>query len=118
MPGTQAVSVAVRGFSVVDVSLGKLVRDELAIGVIVGLVMGGLAALPVFFLFDDGWLAMAVGLAVLGAGTVSSTVGFGLPWMFQRFGLDPALGSGPICTIIQDRASLAIYFALVTAIYL
>jgi magnesium transporter len=38
--------------------------------------------------------------------------------MFQRFGLDPALGSGPICTIIQDRASLAIYFALVTAIYL
>lgn len=30
--------------------------------------------------------------------------------------LDPALGSGPICTIIQDVASLAIYFGLVTVL--
>jgi Mg/Co/Ni transporter MgtE len=43
-------------------------------------------------------------------------VGFGLPWVFQRLGSDPALGSGPICTIIQDVASLFIYFVLVRAL--
>jgi magnesium transporter len=39
-----------------------------------------------------------------------------LPWTFQRLGSDPALGSGPVCTIIQDVASLSIYFLLVTSL--
>ena len=114
--GTQAVSVAVRALSVIEIGLVALVRDELIIGLTIGLVMGILAALPVYAVFGDHRLALALGLAVLGAGTVSAVVGFGLPWGFQRFGLDPALGSGPICTIIQDVASLAIYFGLVTVL--
>ncbi|MEK9644222.1 MAG: hypothetical protein VW547_01625 [Alphaproteobacteria bacterium] len=36
----------------------------------------------------------------------------------QQAGLDPALGSGPICTIIQDVSSPFIYFLLVTALIL
>ncbi len=113
--GTQAVSVAVRALSVVEVGLLRLVRDELVIGLTIGLAMGILSALPVYLVFGDAPLAVALGLAVLGAGTVSAVVGFGLPWVFLRFGFDPALGSGPVCTIIQDVASLAIYFGLVTA---
>ena len=31
---------------------------------------------------------------------------------------DPAMGSGPICTIIQDAASLTIYFVLATMLLL
>lgn len=116
--GTQSVSVAVRALSLYDVGLGRLVRDEVIIGLIIGLVMGVLSALPVYGVFGDRLLATAVGLAVLGAGSVSATVGFGLPWVFQRLGFDPALGSGPICTILQDVASLAIYFVLVTALVL
>lgn len=112
--GTQAVSVAVRALSVVEVGLVGLMRDELIIGLTIGLAMGIMTALPVYAVFGDHRLAAALGLAVLGAGTVSAVVGFGLPWGFQRFGFDPALGSGPICTIIQDVASLAIYFGLVT----
>lgn len=114
--GTQAVSVAVRALSVIEIGLVGLVRDELVIGLTIGLAMGVLTALPVYAVFGDHRLALALGLAVLGAGTVSAVVGFGLPWGFQRFGFDPALGSGPICTIIQDVASLAIYFGLVTAL--
>jgi hypothetical protein len=109
MPGTQAVSVAVRGFSVVDVSLGKLVRDELAIGVIVSLVMGGLPPLPVLFLFDDGWLAMAVGLAVLGAGTVSSTVGSACRGCFSASALIRRSGAAPSAPSFRiGRASRSI----------
>jgi magnesium transporter len=72
----------------------------------------------VFYVFGNWALASAVGLAVLGGGggTLSAIVGFGLPWIFQRLGSDPALGSGPICTIIQDAASLSIYFVLVTVL--
>jgi magnesium transporter len=114
--GTQAVSVAVRGLSTHNISIGRLLRDELIIGVAIGATLGTTAFIAVFAIFEDVALSLAVGLAVLGGGAVSAVVGFGLPWVFQRFGSDPALGSGPICTIIQDVASLSIYFMLVTAL--
>jgi magnesium transporter len=37
--------------------------------------------------------------------------------MFSRLGYDPALGSGPVATVIQDVLSLAIYF-LIAAVLL
>ena len=116
--GTQAVSVAVRGLSTENISIGRLLRDELIIGVAIGCALGFIAAGAVQIFFGDGSLAMAVGFAVLCGGAISAVVGFGLPWMFERFGSDPALGSGPICTIIQDAASLTIYFMLVSALIL
>ncbi len=116
--GSQAVSVAVRGLSVGAVPIAVLVRDETIIGGAIGAVLGLVSALAAFALLGDAALAAAVGLAVLAAGTVSAVVGFSLPWSFQRLGFDPALGSGPICTVIQDIASLLIYFVLVTQIVL
>jgi magnesium transporter len=114
--GTQAVSVAVRGLSADHISIGRLLRDELIIGVTIGASLGIISFVSVFVVFGDGTLSLAVGLAVLGGGAISAVVGFGLPWIFQCLGSDPALGSGPICTIIQDVASLSIYFVLVSAL--
>lgn len=114
--GTQSVSVAVRGLSRDTISIGVLLRDEMLIGAAIGASLGVISTVAVFFVFGDWALALAVGLAVLGGGALSALVGFGLPWIFQRIGSDPALGSGPMCTIIQDTASLSIYFVLVKAL--
>ena len=38
-----------------------------------------------------------------------------LPWWLSRAGRDPALGSGPAATVIQDVVSLLVYFAVVRA---
>ncbi|HSG91410.1 MAG TPA: magnesium transporter [Pseudomonadales bacterium] len=116
--GTQAVSVAVRGLASGSVALGPLLRDELLIGVAVGGCLGLVAGAAVLAFFGAADLAVAVGLSVLGGGAVSAIVGFLLPWSFERLGLDPALGSGPMCTIIQDVASLYIYFLMVSALIL
>ncbi len=112
--GTQAVSVAVRGLSADNISITRLLQDELVIGLAIGASLGLISSILVFFAFSDGALSLAVGLSVLVGGTVSAMVGFGLPWVFNHFGSDPALGSGPICTIIQDVASLFVYFFLVS----
>ncbi|RLA27535.1 MAG: magnesium transporter [Gammaproteobacteria bacterium] len=114
--GTQAVSVAVRGLSAEDVSIKGLLRDELVIGLAIGATLGLISSIMVFVAFGDSSLSLAVGLAVLGGGAISATVGFGLPWVFKNLGSDPALGSGPVCTIIQDVASLLIYFGLVSVL--
>jgi len=114
--GTQAVSVSVRGLSHGNIAIGGLLRDELVIGTGIGLTLGTLSAAAVYVFFGHPALSLAVGFAVLGGGLISALVGFSLPWMFQRLGSDPALGSGPVCTIIQDAASLVIYFLLVSAL--
>jgi len=116
--GSQAVSVSVRSLAADNVKILPLLRDELIIGVGIGAALGILAALAVLAVFGDQLLATAVGLAVLSGGTMSAVVGFGLPWVFQKLGSDPAMGSGPICTIIQDVASLFIYFGLVSLLVL
>ena len=114
--GSQAVSVAVRGLAADHISITQLLRDELVIGLAIGASLGSITFLLVFVTFNNVALSLAVGLAVLGGGTVSAIVGFGLPWLFNYFGSDPALGSGPICTIIQDVASLFLYFILVSVL--
>lgn len=111
--GIQAVSVAVRGLSDEAVSIVRLLREEIVIGLGIGTALGALAFAMVYLTFRDATLSLAVGLAILIGGTTSAVVGFGLPWLFQRLGSDPALGSGPVCTIIQDVVSLFIYFVLV-----
>jgi magnesium transporter len=116
--GTQAVSVSVRSLSAGDVAIGPLLRDELIIGLGIGTALGILAAGAVLAVFGQAALALAVGLAVLGGGAVSALAGFSLPWTFQRLGFDPALGSGPVCTIVQDASSLALYFLLITTLVL
>lgn len=116
--GTQAVSVAVQGLSTENVSIKKLLQDELVVGIAIGASLGLISSIMVFAAFGDFMLCLAVGLAVLSGGTVSALVGFGLPWIFKHFGADPTLGSGPICTIVQDVSSLLIYFVLVGALIL
>ena len=107
-----------RSLSLREIAIGKLLRDELAIGLGIGAVLGLMATGAVLAVFGEPPLALAVGLSVMGGGAVSALTGFSLPWAFQRLGFDPALGSGPICTIVQDAASLALYFLLVTALVL
>jgi magnesium transporter len=114
--GTQSEAVSVRGLSVTDGRLGWLLAGEVATGMLVGLVLA-LFALPLTWLaFDDARLAMAVSLTLLLAGSAASGLGILLPWVFSRAGFDPAHGSGPIGTVVQDVLSLVVYLALARAI--
>jgi magnesium transporter len=39
-----------------------------------------------------------------------------LPWILHRWGIDPAFGSGPLATVIQDLLSIIIYLVIASAI--
>ena len=74
-------------------------------------------ALPAVWLaFGEVSLALAVAGALLGAGGVATTIGLLLPWVLWRLGKDPAYGSGPLATVIQDVLSILIYLGIVTVI--
>jgi magnesium transporter len=75
-----------------------------------------LAVLGVWAALGSLPLAVTVGLSLLGACAVASVVAMLLPWGMSRLGRDPAFGSGPLATVIQDLLSLVIYFLVAAAV--
>jgi magnesium transporter len=56
--------------------------------------------------------------ALVAAGGIATTIGLALPWLLGRLGSDPAYGSGPLATIVQDLLSLLTYFLIVSVVVL
>lgn len=116
--GTQTEAIAVRGISLSHSKLSSLAAGELRTGLLIGLVLGALTFPAVWLVFGDLNLAIAVAGSLVVAGAIATSVGMLLPWLLQRLGSDPAYGSGPLATIIQDLLSLATYFLIVGAVVL
>ena len=113
--GTQSEAVAVRGLSLTRTGIGPLLIGELRTGMAIGALLGVASFLPVWAVFDSLRLAGAVASAIFAAGTVAAALGLVLPWWIARTGRDPAFGSGPIATVVQDILSLLVYLAVVRA---
>jgi magnesium transporter len=111
--GTQTEAVAVRGLSLSHMPFRRLLLGELWTGTLIGLCLGAVSFLAVLLAFGDPHLAGAVALSLLCAGMVATSIGLFLPWLLASRGADPAFGSGPLATIIQDVLSLLIYFEIV-----
>lgn len=117
--GTQTEAIAVRGLSFNLVrSLTRLLGHELATGLLIGGALAAMSLPAVWLAFGEIRLAAAVSLSIVAAGTAATTIGMLLPWVLSRFGMDPALGAGPLATIIQDVLSLLVYFTVVVLLVL
>ena len=113
--GTQTETVVIRGLSV-GVSLRQMARPELLSGLLTGLALS-LAFFPVaLWRWGDGEVAIAVSLSLLVACSVATLIAMALPWTIRRFGKDPAFGSGPLATMVQDLLSIFIYFAIASSV--
>jgi len=113
--GTQSEAIAVRGLSLTRSGIGHLLASELRTGMLIGGALGLIAYLPILLAFGDAWLAAAVSLSIFFASSAAAAIGLGLPWLLARRGLDPAYGSGPMATVIQDILSILVYFAVLNA---
>jgi len=111
--GTQTEAIAVRGLSTAHMPLHHLLAGELGAGVLIGLALSAVAFPAAWLAFGDLRLALAVAATITVAGAVATTVGLLLPWLLSRLGQDPAFGSGPVATVIQDVLSLLTYFGIV-----
>ena len=114
--GTQTEAVVVRGLSLRMRPPGPLLLGEMATGALIGLPLALLAFLGIWLVFQDFRLAIGVAAALFAASTIASILGLLLPWLLARLGTDPAFGSGPVATIIQDVLTIAIYFAVMTLV--
>jgi magnesium transporter len=109
--GTQSEAIAVRRLSLTRAGIVHLLAGELRTGMLLGAVLGLASLVPIWLVFGDLRLAAAI----LFAGSIAAVLGLLLPWWIARSGRDPAFGSGPLATVIQDILSLLVYFAVVRA---
>jgi magnesium transporter len=106
--GTQTETVIVRGLSL-GVPMARMVGREIVAVVAIGAALAALIGPLVWWHWHDAHLAISVGVSVLAASSAATIVGIVLPWIFDSLNLDPAVGSGPLATVLQDLFSIWIY---------
>ena len=109
--GTQTETLVVRGLSL-GLDLPRMLRKEVVTGLGIGVILA-----VVFFAFatwrwGDARTIGVVAVALFAASAVASVVALLLPWALDQLGLDPAFGSGPLATAIQDLLSIVIYLVI------
>ena len=115
--GTQTEALLIRGLSV-GIAMRTVVRRELITGLVLGIAVGAAFLAFAWLTWGDSRAAASVALALFASCSIATFVAMVLPWAFQRLGHDPAFGSGPLATVIQDLLSIAIYFTIATWIAL
>jgi magnesium transporter len=113
--GTQTEAAAIRYISFHHPSLRRLLLGELATGFLIGSALA-VVVFPLVYVVYGLRLAVAASVALVAAGTSATTTALVLPWLLYRLRLDPAFGSGPVSTIVQDVLSLLVYFWAVSLV--
>lgn len=113
--GAQTVTVVVRGLSV-GVTMRRMARRELISGLASGSLLALVSGPLVWLRWGESDVALVVSLSLLAACVTATLMAMTLPWLLDALGADPAFGSGPLATVIQDLLSILIYLGVATAV--
>jgi magnesium transporter len=113
--GTQTEALVIRGLSL-GIGVRRIAGRETVTGVLLGLLLGGVSLLVVGFVWQDWRIALAVALSLLAAASIATVIALVLPWMINKLGKDPAFGSGPLATVLQDLLTVTIYLFTASAL--
>lgn len=117
--GNQAVAVSMRELSLGLVRPGELLwvmAKEVKIGLINGVVLGMLLGGVAFLWKGNPWLGMVVGGALAANTLVSVILGGMLPLLLKRIKLDPALVSSPLLTTATDMCGFFFVLSFAAAL--
>jgi magnesium transporter len=116
--GAQSATLMVRALATGDVVLkdwGRLLGRELLVAFGLGLTMA--VAVSLVGVFRGGpEIALVVALTMLLVVLAGSLIGMSLPFILDRFRLDPATASAPLVTTIADAVGVLVYFSIATMV--
>ncbi len=115
--GNQTITMIVRAMALEQVSTGntnRLLRKELGVAFINGIIWGGVIGVVAWLLYDY----LALGIVMVGAMTLNlllaALMGVLIPMTMVRLGRDPALGSSVMITAMTDSGGFFIFLGLAT----
>lgn len=115
--GNQTITMIVRAMALDQLGPGntkRLLRKELAVSLLNGLIWGGVIGVVAWLLYGS-W---SLGLVMTGAMTLNlllaALLGVLIPVVMTRLGRDPALGSSVLITAVTDSGGFFIFLGLAT----
>jgi len=112
--GIQSSSLVVQSLankSIFDDSLPKRFLKVFLVAVINGLILANFVfGVVVFIYHNEIAFALVVSIALFSVVLLSSFMGTITPIVLDKFGINPALASGPFITTANDLIGLAVYF--------
>ncbi|MBA4301617.1 magnesium transporter [Algoriphagus alkaliphilus] len=112
--GIQSSTLVVQSLankSAFDDSLSRRFMKGLLVAIINGLVLASFVfGMVVLFYGNEVKFAMVISIALFCVVLLASFMGTFTPIVLDRFGINPALASGPFITTANDLIGLAVYF--------
>ncbi len=115
--GNQTITMIVRAIAIGQVqpdAMWRLLKKELAVALLNGLIWGSILGVVTFFLYDSLPLALVLVAAMTLNLLLAAFAGVGIPLLRQRFGFDPAMGSSVLITALTDSGGFFIFLGLAT----
>jgi magnesium transporter len=115
--GNQTITMLVRAVALGHVGAEhgrKLIRKELQVALLNGLVWGGVMGLVAMLLYRDVALGVVMVLAMTLNLGLAAIAGVLIPMTMLRFDRDPAVGSSVLITAVTDSGGFFIFLGLAT----
>ena len=118
--GTQTLTVLVRGIAMGQVGRNNqswLIRRELIVGLLNGVLWAGVVAVAASVWFDDWNIGIIIAAAMVINLATAALTGAVLPLLMTRFNIDPALAGGVVLTTVTDVVGFVSFLGLATLFY-
>ena len=115
--GNQTITMIVRAMALDQVSTAnssRLLRKELAVGLINGLVWGGVIGVVAYLLYGSWSLGVVMTAAMTLNLLLAALMGVLIPMTLARLGRDPAMGASVMITAMTDSGGFFIFLGLAT----
>ncbi len=113
--GTQSSTIFTRALVLGQIDTKRFLKHlarEIWVGASMGLLLGIIVFAITSFWQGIAQLGLVVSLALFLTLTLATGLGFIVPYVLYKFGMDQAAGSVPFITTIKDISGLLIYFVL------
>ncbi|MCR6702325.1 MAG: magnesium transporter [Dokdonella sp.] len=115
--GNQTITMIVRALAldqITPASAKRLLRKELGVALVNGLVWGGVIGLVAWLLYGNLALGLVMTLAMTLNLLLAAFMGVLIPMTLLRFDRDPAMGSSVMITALTDSGGFFIFLGLAT----
>ncbi len=115
--GAQSLAVVIRALAIEDMPrhvTRRVILREVTVGILNGLMIATLAGAIATATTGRPRIGLVIGLAALGNMAIAGLAGASIPILLRRLGLDPALASNIILTMVTDLLGFGGFLAIAT----
>jgi magnesium transporter len=113
--GVQSSAIIVQGLAnnAITGSIMERLLKELSLSLLNGVILASILFLGSYFLLDfEAHIGVTVTVALISVIVIASLNGTFIPIILNKYGIDPALATGPFITTSNDILGILIYFSI------